>query len=201
VLTPEEFSTILALGRETSPVEFKGPGALDDKPFVARVIRGMLAMSNHRDGGRVILGVAQDGNNFEPVGLSVEQLRTWEDEDAFADRVAAYADPSVKFVVQPIEHTDGDTYLVIEVEEFDSVPVICRKSFDDILSDGALYVRPRRKPESVVVRTAADMRDLMELANEKELRRYLTRAKRAGAELSAGPSDTAQFNDELGDLA
>lgn len=201
VLTDEDFWAILALRRETAAVEFKGPGSRDDNPFVARVIRGMLAMSNHRDGGRLVIGVAEGADGFETIGLSSEQLDTWKNADAFADRVAAYADPSVKFTFQQMNDQGGQTHVVIEVEEFDSIPVICRKSFNDVLAEGALYVRPRRKPESVPVRTAADMRDLIELASEKELRRYLTRAERAGVELAGGPSDIDRFRDQLGDLA
>jgi predicted HTH transcriptional regulator len=200
VLTKEEFESILQYGRETRAVEFKGPGSAGDLQQLATVIRAMLAMSNRRDGGRIIIGVAEQDGNTHLIGLNDDQLLSWSSHDTIADRVAAYSDPSVDFEIHTFVNEAGESFVLIEVEEFDSIPVICRKSYGNVLSEGACYVRPRRKPESVAVRSAADMRDLIELATEKELRRILATTRRAGVELVQTVSDADLYNEQLGEF-
>ena len=70
--------------------------------------------------------------------------------------------------------------MVIQVEEFADVPVLCKRDYPDVLRAGACYVRPRRKPETTDIPTYADMRDLLDLAIEKGVRRLLAQAQRAG---------------------
>src|SRR5260370_39961737 len=41
---------------ERRDVEIKGPGSVDDPPFLAYVARAALALSNHRAGGRIGIG-------------------------------------------------------------------------------------------------------------------------------------------------
>jgi hypothetical protein len=200
MLTQEGFESILQEGRETRTVEFKGPGAGNDPRHLALIIRAMLAMANRRDGGRVVVGVIEQSGVCNAVGLTSAQLASWSDHDSISDRVAVYADPSIDFVIREMANSVGRQFVVIEVAEFDSVPVICRKSYDNVLADGACYVRPRRKPESVPVRSAADMRDLIELATEKELRRILSTTRRAGIELAQSTSDADRFHEQLQEL-
>ena len=123
--------------------------------------------------------------------------------DDLADQVARYADPSASFVMEVKEY-DGNSYLVIEVEEFSDIPVLCKKSYDNVLQDGACYVRLRRKPETSAIPTQADMRDLLDLAIEKGVIRFLERARRVG--LFSIPTteprvtDRERFDEQLGDL-
>ena len=126
----------------------------------------MLGMANRRDGGRVIIGVQDIGSVLNPIGLDEAQLATW-NYDHVSDRVAVYADPGVVFDLE-IKEYNGRSYVVIQVEEFGDVPVLCKRAYDDVLRDGACYVRPRRKPETTEIPTYADMRDLLDLATEKE---------------------------------
>ena len=65
-MTDQEFADILALGREMSGVEFKGPGPLSNGRLVAQIVKAVLAMANRRDGGRVIIGVEDNGNEIKP---------------------------------------------------------------------------------------------------------------------------------------
>ncbi len=48
----------------------------------------------------------------------------------------------------------------IVVEEFEEVPVLCKKSYPGILRDGACYVRRRGRIESTEVPNSAEMRGL-----------------------------------------
>jgi len=90
------------------------------------------------------------------------------------------------------------------VEEFSDVPVLCKRDYDDLLRAGACYVRPRRKPETTEIPTQADMRDLLDLATEKGVTRFLERAKGVGLFISptieTSTSDQDRFDEQLGDL-
>lgn len=105
------------------------------------------------------------------------------DLDELADRLDRYAAPYLEFDLARVEHDNG-TCVVITVAEFASVPVICKKAYGDArgetLSEGVLYVRTRRKPESMRVRSEVDMRELIELATEKRLRETLSLLYRVG---------------------
>jgi predicted HTH transcriptional regulator len=164
-----------------------------------------MGMANRRDGGRLVIGVREESGSFELLGMTSEQVESWRYEHV-ADALAALADPPVAFDIA--EHThQGRQYLLIEVEEFSDAPVICRKNFPrslrtgekPILRDGAIYVRPRRKPETSEVASQADMRELLDLATEKRLRSFMGTVSRVGARLEGGPSADEAYVDELPD--
>lgn len=191
---------VATLVRETHGVECKGP-SLADKPAIARVARAAMAMSNRPGGGLVVVGVSENAGDLTFDGLTAAQLATWV-PDHVADRLFGYADPPVRFEMSIVKHA-GFEFVTLEVAEFDEVPVICKKDFPGVLQAGAIYVRPRRKPESVPVPTATDMRDLLELATEKRARRFLATAERVGL-VPAGPAgqtaDEEAFRAEARDL-
>ena len=199
-MTDQEFAQLLALGHETSGVEFKGPGPLSNGRLVAQVVKAVLGMSNRRDGGQVIIGIEDDGSSINPVGLSDSELDTWRLDDV-ADQIARYADPSVNFELEVIEY-NGNSYIVLEVEVFSDIPVLCKRAYADVLRDGACYVRTRRKPETTEIPTQANMRDLLELAAEKKLIERLAQMERVGLIIlpSAGLPSTERFEMERSDL-
>ena len=94
--------------------------------------------------------------------------------------------------------------MIIHVEEFADVPILCKRSYDDVLREGACYVRSRRKPETSEIPTIADMRDLLDLAIDKGVAHYLDRARRIGQVIppTVAPSATDQelFDQQRGDL-
>jgi len=209
----EEFRSLLALGHEQSGVEFKGPGSRADKRFLAEVILAVLGMSNHRDGGRIFIGVAEDKSKaLSPAGLSEAQDATWTYDD-FAASVEEYADPSVSVHLEHFTF-DGHRVIAITVGEFNDIPILCKKSYmatvvekgkptqREILRKGACYVRPRRKPETTEIPTQADMRDLLDLAIEKRLRRYVSIGIKAGlfGGAEAPPTDADRFNTQIADF-
>lgn len=201
-ITDREFAEVMGLSHELRGVEFKGPGRSSDGRLLAQVTKAVLGMANRRDGGRVIIGVEDHGGVLDPVGLSEDQLGTWNYDDV-ADRIDVYADPNVTFDLEVIEYT-GNGYVVIQVEEFNDIPVLCKKAYGDVLRDGACYVRPRRKPETSDIPTQADMRDLLDLAIEKGVRRYLAQAVRVGLiasqTVTQSATDQERFNDQLRDV-
>lgn len=196
-----EFIEILSLGHELAGIELKGPGARTDRHFVAKVIRSCLGMANRRGGGKLIIGVNQTAHDPPiAVGLSKSDAITW-NYDEFSDSLADYADPSVSFELTEFV-SDGKTFVEISVHEFDDIPILCKKDYSGVLRKGACYVRPRRKPETTEIPAHEDMRDLLDLAAEKRLKKLVTQTHTAGLLPSASQqaSDDERFADQAGDL-
>ena len=198
----EDFIEIMGLDHELNGVEFKSPGPMTNRQLVMQVIKAILGMSNRRDGGTIIIGVGDNQGVLNPIGLLPSDLSEWT-YDALSDRVANYADPNSTFTLEKREY-EGSSYVVLAVEEFSDVPVLCKRDYDDLLRAGACYVRPRRKPETTEIPTQADMRDLLDLAIEKGVTRFLERARRVGLFISptveTSTSDQERFDEQLGDL-
>ena len=201
-MTDEEFAQIMKLRHELRGVEFKGPGPVSNRRLVAQVVKAILGMSNRRDGGKVIIGVEDNQGELNPVGLSESDLAGW-NYDAVADQVARYADPGATFTLE-INEYDGNGYIVLMVEEFSDIPVLCKRSYDNVLRDGACYVRTRRKPETYEIPTQADMRDLLDLAIDKGVSKFLNRAQRVGlsfpSTVASPVTDQERFDEQLRDV-
>lgn len=199
-MTDQEFAEILTRGHETRGVEFKGPGPRSDRQLFAQVVRAVLGMANKRGRGWVIIGVEDVGGALNPVGLNDQNSATWRYDDVAAG-IAEYADPSVSFDLE-IKEYNGNRYVVLEIEEFADIPVLCKRDYQGVLRNGACYVRTRRKPETTEIPTQEDMRHLLELAIDKGVSRYFARAQRVGLIVlpSVTPPATERFEQQRGDL-
>ncbi|MGO9471162.1 MAG: helix-turn-helix domain-containing protein [Isosphaeraceae bacterium] len=207
-MTEQEFESLMARGYETNGVEFKGSRDRTDKLFLAKVVRAVLGMANRRDGGLVILGV-EESPKLDPVGLSVEQAESWLNYDDLSASVNEYASPSVRFEPE-LKNFWGRRFVFIRVHEFDEIPILCAKDYNEagkapLLRRGACYVRARHKPETSEVPSEEEMRELLELAIDKGVRKFVTRAQRAGlfpsiADISAPPSDKAFFEKQIEEM-
>jgi hypothetical protein len=193
-MTSDEFADLIAFGAEQAHVEFKGPGNRSDGTLFRKVVRAVLAMSNRRDGGVVLIGV--DDNRGAPVltGLTEEDASSWRPDDV-RDGFAAFADPSVNVDIIQVQH-EGKVFVAIRVREFGDIPVICRRDSEG-LQEGTIYVRSRRKPESIPIQRQGEMRDLIELATEKRLRSFLRTAGSVGLSNAAGINVTPEERFEV----
>ncbi len=199
-MTEREFADILQQGHETPGIEFKAPGPRSDKHLFARVVRAALAMANRRGGGQIIIGVREVAGSLVPEGVDSADLPTWNHEDV-TGALSAYADPHVDASVQTATW-QGKSFVTVTVAEFDELPVLCKKEYQGILRDGACYVRRKGHIESSEVPNHAEMRDLIELATEKGMRRFLRTASRSGLQLDAAapPNDQDRYQRELEDF-
>jgi len=194
-----EFEEILTPGYETRGVEFKPPGPRTDKSLFAKVTRAALGMANRRDGGTIVIGVRSVGNNLTPVGLADADLSTWSYDDV-STGFAAYADPSIAFDLEKVPYKTSQ-YVVLRMHEFEDIPVLCKKDYNNndevVLRKGACYVRSRHKPETSEIPTQEDMRDLLDLATDKSVRKFISRSTRTGLLPFASSEPTTQLDEEL----
>lgn len=199
-MTENDLKDLIALGHEAAGVEFKGPGPRTAKNLFVKVVRAALAMANRRSGGTIVAGVEDSDGRIRPVGLDESDLATWT-YDAVGGALSAYADPFIEFHLETVS-CDGKTLVVLTVEEFESVPVLCKKDYPDILRAGGCYVRRRGRIESSEIPTQAEMRELLDLAIEKGVRRFIQQAHRGGlsVESAATKSDQERFDRERDDF-
>lgn len=144
-----------------------------------KIAKTAIAMANTRDGGLLIIGVNEAGKGFIPQGLSNEHLATFDDDTIHAF-INKYADPYVKLSIHRLE-IDEKQFIVIHIEEFDTLPVISKNSGEEGLKQGAVYVRSFRQPETCMVKSQNEMRELLDLAIERGVRQFVRRATGAGA--------------------
>lgn len=160
----QELEEILEGGAETQRIEFKAMCNWD----VTSLAKDILALSNIRDGGYIIIGVKDA--TFERQGVNASQKETYQ-VDIMKDQITAYADPHVMFSVVFPKDKDGKEYVVIKVSEFEDVPVICRKNSADTRSGTLYYRNKNRRVESAPISNSYDMRDIITQAAIKMMRR------------------------------
>ena len=187
----------LSLLRETVSIEFKKAQTWEE--IKRGIPKDILAMSNCRDGGIIIIGVEEGSKRWNRTGMTDEQLDTYNPDDMI-DHVNKYASPSVTFNV--VRHTDeaGLKYLIIQVHHFEEKPVVCRREYADQLRRGGFYIRPLGKAESREVQTAEEMHDLLDLAVEKRMRSLMHQVQRLGIDLKTmqlEKTDAEKFDEEL----
>lgn len=154
---------------ERRNMEFKESAPWKDLRCV--LTRTIMAMANLKGGGTIIIGIKEGpGKTTDHAGMGRADFDTYNPDD-IASFVNEYAEPSVSVVPHRITRR-GKRYVVLDVEEFDEVPIICkkdgRKSCRDHLRRGSVYHRPKRKVESTDRFDYADMRELVSLAAAKQ---------------------------------
>lgn len=197
-MTPDDVRLFIQAGEDRG-LEFKAsfPWIRNQAgETMARVAKTILAMSNLRDGGRIIIGVAEPDSGsteWQAIGINPASLKSFS-FDEVADFVRKYAEPYARFALEIIE-VDSVNLIVITVEGFREVPVICKASYGNILADGAIYIRPQSgRPRSEILSNYADMRELLDIAIERGVRKFWHLQSIAQ---QAQQADEQQFNDEL----
>jgi hypothetical protein len=207
-VTEQEFKGYLAIGHESDGIEFKGPGKTSDKAYFAKVVRAVLGMANRRDGGTVIIGVEDNGNSLSPKGLDESQVKTWEKYDVVSGRINRYASPNISFELETPDF-GGQKFAVLRVHQFVDIPILCREDYHNekdklILRQGACYVRARHKPETSELPSEEEMRELLELAIDLGVKKFVRRAREAGlfppTWTPTMPTDEEQFEKQIEEM-
>ena len=201
MMDKNRFIELTQLAREGRNLEFKRSAPWDSPEFRAKIVKSILAFSNVRDGGAIVIGVErQTDQTYRFVGVEPGHLTQYSD-DHIASVVAEFADPYAKFSLEVAEF-DNKTFIVILVDQFDGIPVICKRDGLANLRKGAIYTRTHRIPESAEVPSQTELREILDMAVDKELRKYLERQTRVGIHLGlpSSVSDDEKFAAQRGDL-
>ena len=108
--------------------------------------------------------------------------------------MTAYADPHVNFTVDFQKDRNGIEFLIIKIYEFTDVPVICKKDCKDTKNGTIYYRNSNRRVESAAISNSHDMRNLIELASIKMMRKFTSLG------LNITHSTRTKFEEELNNL-
>lgn len=172
-LSDEDIKTLLALRSESPNFDYKKGFIWNDKDKRDErlgILKDILSMSNTKDGGKIIFGVADASFKFE--GLSREEFESFDSTD-FANLLHEYSDPKIEFQLFKKE-IDGKLMVVIDIPEFPDIPIFCKKDAHSqrnpskqILKKGEIYIRtPRCSSEAIS--SAQEMRELLGRALTKK---------------------------------
>jgi len=188
-MTQEKFEHLIEGATESQKLEFKAPCEWN----VERFAKDILALSNVRDGGYIIIGISQTEKGFDMKGVSEEQKKTFNVE-IMKDQISEFADPFVDFEVEFPKDKKGNEYVLIIVKEFRDIPVICKKNSKETKKGVIYYRNVHRRPESAPIANSYDMKQLIELAAIKMMRRW----RELG--LMVPQIDQEKFDQELGEI-
>jgi hypothetical protein len=189
---------------ESDDIDAKGPVVWDNGPTSAALAKDFAAFANSRDGGALVIGKTEESpGKFRWDGLAEEQAASFD-----TTKVAAWVNnrfsPPIRLVCHRQEY-QGKTFVVIVVKEFDDVPVLCVKSYEDpedpkkhILREKTIYVR-NANAESAPLGTIEELRALIGLATRKRGDEMLAHfdAMLKGRPLVPPASDREQFAKEI----
>jgi Putative DNA-binding domain len=183
--------------QEAQGVDFKESAVWDELKW--HVIHSVLGMGNLRDGGVIVIGVSQRGDQWDLTGLDSAHLGTY-DVDVVTDQVNKYISPAVSLDVVLVQY-NAKQFLAIHAREFEDAPLVCKKNGPEgnkaaeMLKEGAVFVRPPGMARTTRVTNADQMGELLQLAAEKRARRILEASRRIG--MVAQDSDRDLFEQEL----
>lgn len=161
-------------GREERNLEYKRSMSWQESVTKAKIAKSAMAMANLPDGGAIVIGVEKIGETYDPKGMEQDHIESFKQDDVMEYINEKYADPYVELSVTTVNN-DNKFFVVIQVHEFGQLPVICKNNGLENLKRGAFFTRSRVKHETVQVRSQTEMREILDLAVDKGIRRLRSR--------------------------
>lgn len=177
-LPEAKIEEILQGNAESLNTEFKSTFDVSTNTWAKeRLIRSMLAMSNTRDGGYIVVGISEKKDkSLDYTGIEETHLSTFKTKaEEFKTKVESFSSSPVIYEIG-VGPYKGKNYLVISVNEFVLNPLICRRNGENgesvakHLEEGAIYIRTLKdKPSSVKLTNPIDIQDFLERASDKQI--------------------------------
>ena len=158
----EQLKAIVRRGYESKDLDYKAPLEWDetDKKSCCALVKDILALAN-TGGGFLVIGVAEEGEELEWLGLTKDQISSF-DTSRVNRFLQNYADPPINCIVAKLED-DNMKFVVIQVPPFADTPHICQKDFPAVLTSPTLYIRTDNN-ESASLKSSSDFRKIVELS-------------------------------------
>lgn len=179
-MTEEEAKDLILRKSESKNLDYKEKFNWDSasKSEKGQIIKDILAMFNTQDGGRIVFGVRD--NDFEFIGLSKEDFESF-DSTKINDFLHNYSDPEYSCFIYKFD-IDGKYVVIIDVPEFEELPVICKNNLhskDDrlILQEGQIYIRTE-KATTEIISSSEQMREFLNRAIRRKSNELLENIKK-----------------------
>jgi hypothetical protein len=181
----EIIDSILKYPQERINIEFKpsvkwtlDSNDIPDYDKCVETIKTILAMSNNRDGGIIILGIRKNNTGtytFE--GIKDEYLKSY-DSDIIYDQIRNFGRPEPKFDVLKKIHSNKP-FVVFKVYPSERIPIICNnpKNNHQGLTHLAIYIRTY-KPETKKIDKPEELEELIESFVDRHLTKISGRSER-----------------------
>lgn len=172
-LSEGQVAEMFEAGYELRNTEHKPPFDWNDNKsdwFKEKIVRAILAMTNTRYGGQVIIGVeVSNDRSILLKGVTDQQLKSFNDFDKIKGSVDGYSFTNTDFDISWGE-LKGKKYVVITIREFSEIPAICRKNGDSkgILTIYDIYARSKKAPYGSIKATDLELREIIHMAADKE---------------------------------
>lgn len=144
--------------RESSDLEYKENFHRGDDTL--KYIKTLVGMANNK-GGRIIFGV--QNSPHIPVGMTNTKF-TEMDPSELETQIRQFFSPAIDWSMA-VEIWDGKSFGILSVKEADSKPVVCSRSKNGILREGAIYYRYRGESKEIGY---PELRKLLDAEREKE---------------------------------
>jgi len=203
-LSIEKTRQILEVSTENIGLEFKSSFDFEDNNWLKeKTYRAILAMSNTRGGGDIVIGVKERADTtFNLSGLEKDHLDKFRSKlEDLKSQIESFATEPVSYEIYDASLDELKHFLIIRISEFRRRPIICRKNGreKDILEQGAIYIRTLKdKPSSVKIVDPLDIQDLLERSVDKEISSLHMRGWKHESEQSK--SNSKSFDKERKDF-
>lgn len=192
----KELTEYIMHGKEETYLEYKTsmkwtkrPRRAGDKIVNATIIRALLAMSNHPNGGVIVIGQREkDNGEFTPIGVGKAKHDSFKYDD-MSRYIKARCAPQVQFKVDRNTATINGKlkrFVIIQVTESSEFPVIATKLIkrndsegaypeNILLRENAIYIRAKSPIESKEISTVQEWQELIYRIMEKSRKNLLKR--------------------------
>lgn len=201
-LKEDIFEQILQGNSENLNLEFKASFDFNDNIWAReRLIRSILAISNTRDGGYIVIGVTENSDkSLDLIGMTEDHLNLFKSKvEDLKSMVESFSNSPASYEIGIGKYRSGD-FVLISISEFALNPLICRKNGahkDKYLEEGAIYVRTLKdKPSSIKLMNPIDIQDFFERAVDKQIMNLHKRGWSHASESTL--SDQSSFQKERG---
>lgn len=199
MIRDEEVDYIFSdLTTERRNVEFKQSMNWDDNQTKFKITKSVLAFSNSRDGGYLVIGVNKVNNHYDPVGMSRDDFNSFNNFDDILAFINGKAEPPVSIERMELTTPASKRFFIIKIKEFEDYPIVCKNGGGNVLNKGVVYVRTKRIPETAPLDNQTNLKEIVDMILTKHGQELYKKFQQLN---SAQQKDNgALFDQELGGL-
>ena len=197
MITEDDIDYVFQNLEERRDIEFKQAINWNTSDGVkACITKDMMAFSNIKTGGYLVIGVRQNSNHsFTPVGITLEVYDS-HNLDSVLPYINSKAEPPVNVELRKFVR-DGMRFVIYKIYPFENYPVFCKNedNASTQLHRGVIYTRTTRMYESAPIQNQTEMNEIKEMILDRSIEEYTRRTQQMSRVNTT--SDEQQFDSEI----